>query len=233
MQQCQDTHDTLHATAFNARSNMRRHACKLLHTVVADCHRRHPLCVLATACPLVTHIQMTCCSLLQACSALKPSLYERTTVRAIAANVKTQTGTATRSSRYKSISALNPDIETARPHTGQLWPDSSCQSSGLAISCCRFTPAIASINSDLQQLAASRQDIHFVSCGQDFSYEGETGRIHAALIPDGLNLNTAGMEQLASCLDPIIHVSHLLLYAVEKLWYGSPCNAWLLNDLTP
>ncbi|DBA80381.1 hypothetical protein WJX79_002842 [Trebouxia sp. C0005] len=69
----------------------------------------------------------------------------------------------------------------------------------------KFTPAIASINSDLQQLAASRQDMHFVDCGQEFTYEGETGRIHAALMPDGVNLNAAGMEQLASCLDPIIH----------------------------
>ena len=81
--------------------------------------------------------------------------------------------------------------------------------SELVIACCRFTPAIASINSDLQQLAASRQDMHFVDCGQEFTYEGETGRIHAALMPDGVNLNAAGMEQLASCLDPIIHVSNL------------------------
>ncbi len=91
----------------------------------------------------------------------------------------------------------------------------SCHFLELAIACCRFTPAIASINSDLQQLAASRQDMHFVNCGQDFTYEGETGRIHAALMPDGVNLNAAGMEQLASCLDPIIHVSHLFSYAVE------------------
>ena len=93
----------------------------------------------------------------------------------------------------------------------------SCQFLELSITCCRFTPAIASINADLQQLAASRQDMHFVNCGQDFTYKGETGRIHAALMPDGVNLNAAGMEQLASCLDPIIHVSHLFLYAVEKL----------------
>ncbi len=49
--------------------------------------------------------------------------------------------------------------------------------------------------------------MHFMSCGQDFTYEGKTGRIHAALMPDGVNLNAAGMEQLASCLNPIIHVS--------------------------
>ena len=56
--------------------------------------------------------------------------------------------------------------------------------------------------------------MHFVNCGQDFTYEGETGRIHAALMPDGVNLNAAGMEQLASCLDPIVHVSNLISYAV-------------------
>ena len=72
---------------------------------------------------------------------------------------------------------------------------------------CRFTPAITIINKDLRHFAASREDMHFVSCGQDFTYEGETGRIHAALMPDGVNLNSAGLEQLASCLDPLIHVS--------------------------
>ena len=52
--------------------------------------------------------------------------------------------------------------------------------------------------------------MNFVSCGQDFTYESETGRIHQALMPDGVNLNAAGMEQLASCLQPVIHVSDLL-----------------------
>ena len=50
-----------------------------------------------------------------------------------------------------------------------------------------------------------------MDCGHDFSYEGETGRLHAVLMPDGMNLNAAGMEQLASCLDPVVHVSVLTL----------------------
>ncbi len=108
----------------------------------------------------------------------------------------------------------------------------SCHLSELAVACCRFTPAIASINSDLQQLAASRQDMHFVNCGQDFTYEGETGRIHAALMPDGVNLNAAGMEQLASCLDPIIHVSNLFLYAVEKLVLDFSCTWTAIQSMS-
>ena len=72
--------------------------------------------------------------------------------------------------------------------------------------CRRFTPAIQSINADLQQFADSRDELHFVDCGQGFTYDGDSGRIHAALMPDGVNLNRAGMEQLASCLDPITHV---------------------------
>ena len=75
---------------------------------------------------------------------------------------------------------------------------------------CRFTPAITRINEDLEQFAATRPNMNFVSCGQDFTYESETGRIHQALMPDGVNLNAAGMEQLASCLQPVIHVSDLL-----------------------
>lgn len=73
--------------------------------------------------------------------------------------------------------------------------------------CCRFTPAILSINAELERFADGQQDMKFVDCGHAFSYEGETGRLHAALMPDGMNLNTAGMEHLASCLDPVIHVS--------------------------
>lgn len=69
----------------------------------------------------------------------------------------------------------------------------------------KFTPAIQSINTDLQQFADSRDELHFVDCGQGFTYDGDSGRIHAALMPDGVNLNRAGMEQLASCLDPITH----------------------------
>ena len=50
--------------------------------------------------------------------------------------------------------------------------------------------------------------MHFVDCGTGFSYEGENGRLHAAFMPDGMNLNSAGLEQLAACLDPVIHVSY-------------------------
>lgn len=66
--------------------------------------------------------------------------------------------------------------------------------------------------------------MHFVNCGQDFTYEGEIGRIHAALMPDGVNLNAAGMEQLASCLDPIIHVSDLFfLHLSCRTKHEWPC----------
>ena len=73
--------------------------------------------------------------------------------------------------------------------------------------CCRFTPAISSINQELQQLATTREDMHFLDCGNVFSYDGDTGEIHASLMPDGVNLNAAGMEQLATCLQPVIRVS--------------------------
>ena len=49
--------------------------------------------------------------------------------------------------------------------------------------------------------------MHFLDCGDDFTYDGEAGRIHASLMPDGVNLNAAGMEQLATCLQPVIQVS--------------------------
>lgn len=79
---------------------------------------------------------------------------------------------------------------------------------------CRFTPAISSINGELDQLASVAADMHFVDCGRDFTEgshssheEGCTSSIHASLMPDGVNLNAAGMEQLASCLQPVIRVS--------------------------
>ena len=49
--------------------------------------------------------------------------------------------------------------------------------------------------------------MHFLDCGDDFTYDGKAGRIHASLMPDGVNLNAAGMEQLATCLQPVIQVS--------------------------
>lgn len=68
----------------------------------------------------------------------------------------------------------------------------------------KFTPTIRSINQQLEQLAAVQEDMQFVDCGSHYSHEGVAGRIRASLMPDGVNLNAAGMEQLALCLQPVI-----------------------------
>ena len=49
--------------------------------------------------------------------------------------------------------------------------------------------------------------MHFLDCGNDFTYDGKAGGIHASLMPNGVNLNAAGMQQLATCLQPVTQVS--------------------------
>ena len=71
----------------------------------------------------------------------------------------------------------------------------------------RFTEAIDSINKQLEQHAEAKQDVHFTDCGHHFVSDGASGQIRSSLMPDGLNLSQAGMEELASCLDPTIQVT--------------------------
>lgn len=71
---------------------------------------------------------------------------------------------------------------------------------------CRFTHAVDSINTQLQQFASTREAIHVSMCGHFFLDTAHPEQIHSELMPDGLNLSQDGMELFASCLEPTIQV---------------------------
>ena len=65
----------------------------------------------------------------------------------------------------------------------------------------RFTAAIVEVNKLLVEYAKTA-GMSFLDCSSHFLTG--TGTIDAAYMPDGVRLNTAGMERLAVCIEPML-----------------------------